>query len=108
MSGGAIALFAIVAPLAVWVHRRRRSAKVAEAAFTRSGLLLMSGFVVLLVLGAVGVQLIPGVAWKLAAAAGYLTVLVAVFGAVGDAMAKSGRPMYRKPPNQRLERSRHG
>ena len=94
IGGGAVLLLAVLAPVAVWFGRRRTSAADAGSALSRTGLILLSLFVGLLVAGAVLAQSFDGLG-RLAFAAGGLTVLIVVFVQTASVLERRGYHMFR-------------
>jgi quinol-cytochrome oxidoreductase complex cytochrome b subunit len=92
IGGGAVLLLLILGPLAVWIARRARPTVSQGPALTRSGVLVMTVFVVLLVLGAILAQLFAGVE-RLLFAVCYLLALIVAFTAIARLLEKRGLPI---------------
>jgi uncharacterized Tic20 family protein len=92
IGGAAVLLLLILGPLAVWIARRSRPTVSEGAALTRIGMLVMTVFVVLLVLGAVLAQLFAG-AGRLLFAICYLLALIVSFTVIARLLEKRGLPI---------------
>lgn len=115
IGGSALVLFLVIAPMAVWWHRRKvDSNQPKEASLTGTGLAVMSGMVLALLAGAIlNAALLTGFSGSGRAIImlAYLLGVSFVAALIGNALERRGYPFSRSasgnmPPNKSLERSR--
>jgi hypothetical protein len=113
--GGAIVLFIVIAPLAVWWHRRKAvSNGPGERPLTATGLIVMGGMVLALLIGAIfGRSLLTNVSsWACAILIpAYILGVTLLAAWISTLLERRGYPYSRpssgnSPPNKSLERSR--
>ncbi len=105
VGGSAVLIALFVSVLVIWRDRKSRDRAYDDAPITRTGLAFSALNVLLLV---TGVVLWPPLSnfQNLAYFGAYMVVLAAVMLTVTAALAKHGHPIFRRPPNYRIERTR--
>ena len=93
IGGLSLVLLAILAGIAVWIHRRARTGGDQSPNLTGAGLLLFSTQAFLMLCGAIAAQRFDGVA-KFVFAAIYLLSLFAVLTVFAKILKKRGYPLW--------------
>lgn len=103
IGGGAVVLLLIIAPLAIWLHRRSSPHRDNQPALTRVGLLLVSLHAIFMLSSAIVANFYSGIAGALI----FVVAPVALW-RVGLVLQRRGFPIARSRSNRSPERTREG
>ena len=103
IGGGAMVLLFLIAPVAIWSHRRSSPRRDNEPVLTRVGLILVSIHAISMLAAAIVATFLSGIAGALIFVGTPL-----ILWRVGLLLHQRGLPMASPRPNKSLERGRGG